>query len=129
MNKILPFLLISAFGINVATAANLVTMKEGGGQKFQIDKDSIEKKGQYDQVKIVVDYKSNQKMKNPKKGIITYNQMETILVLNCKNNSQSHERFTLYLNGNVIDTLANEKGYNFETDDSGMVEFICSKYI
>ncbi len=68
-------------------------------------------------------------MKNPKKGIITYNQMETILVLNCKNNSQSHERFTLYLNGNVIDTLANEKGYNFETDDSGMVEFICSKYI
>lgn len=129
MKKILPFLLISAFGINVATAANLVTMKEGGGQKYQIDKDSIEKKGQYDQVKIVVDYKSNQKMKSPEKGIITYNQMETILVLNCKNNSQSHERFTLYLKGNVVDTLANEKGYNFETDDSGMVEFICSKYI
>ena len=82
MNKILPFLLISAFGINVATAANLVTMREGGGQKYQIDKDSIEKKGQYDQVKIVVDYKSNQKWKSPEKGIITYNQMETILVLN-----------------------------------------------
>ena len=129
MNKILPFLLISAFGINVATAANLVTMKEGGGQKYQIDKDSIEKKGQYDQVKIVVDYKSNQKWKSPEKGIITYNQMETILVLNCKNNSQSHESFTLYLNGNVVDTLANEKGYDFEADDSGMVEFICSKYI
>ena len=65
MNKIIQFLLISVLGINVATAANLVTMREGGGQKYQIDKDSIEKKGQYDQVKIVVDYKSNQKMKNP----------------------------------------------------------------
>ena len=129
MNKVLPFLLIGIFGTNVATAANLVTMKEGAGQKYQIDKDSIEKRGQYDQVKIIVDYKSNQKMKSPTKGIITYNKMETILVLNCKNNSQSHERFTLYQNGNVIDTLINEKGYSFETDDSGMVEFICSKYI
>lgn len=44
MNKIIQFLLISVLGINVATAANLVTMREGGGQKYQIDKDSIEKK-------------------------------------------------------------------------------------
>lgn len=82
MNKIIQFLLISVLGINVATAANLVTMREGGGQKYQIDKDSIEKKGQYDQVKLVVDYASNQKMKSPLKGVVTYNQMETILVLN-----------------------------------------------
>lgn len=40
MNKIIQFLLISVLGINVATAANLVTMREGGGQKYQIDKDS-----------------------------------------------------------------------------------------
>ncbi|MEN9450226.1 surface-adhesin E family protein [Acinetobacter baumannii] len=129
MNKIIQFLLISVLGINVATAANLVTMREGGGQKYQIDKDSIEKKGQYDQVKLVVDYASNQKMKSPLKGVVTYNQMETILVLNCKNNSKAHERFTVYLNGKAVETIPGEKSLNFEADDSGMVEFICSKYL
>ncbi len=130
MKKALVIFLSSftSFGL---MAQNLELMRGDSNMKYYIDKDSIEKKGQYYQANLVIKLKKPEKVKIPSGQIVQYDHQVLLFKYDCKNNSDYLAKFTNYMNGQLVSSDFNPSPEKFTPDTGGkdgITNFVCENY-
>ncbi|TCM69251.1 hypothetical protein EC844_103198 [Acinetobacter calcoaceticus] len=120
--------MISSFASFGVMAQNLELMTGDANNGYYIDKDSIEKKGQYYQASLVMKHKKIEKTESPSAGTVSYNQQINIFKFNCMDNSNYLSKVSNYLDGKLVSNDFNPNAEKLTKDDSGMTDFICDKY-